>query len=83
MNKLREYLNSLPVDEQHKFARRVGTSVGYMRKAISTNQRLGVGLLVEIERATDGAVRCEDLRPDVDWSVIRGTATQDNAGVAA
>lgn len=25
-----------------------------------------------IERATGGAVRCEDLRPDVDWGVLRG-----------
>lgn len=25
-----------------------------------------------IERATCGAVRCEDLRPDVDWGVLRG-----------
>jgi len=26
-----------------------------------------------IERATQGAVRCEDLRPDVDWAYLRGT----------
>jgi DNA-binding transcriptional regulator YdaS (Cro superfamily) len=26
-----------------------------------------------IERATDGLVRCEDLRPDVDWAYLRGT----------
>lgn len=26
-----------------------------------------------IERATDGAVRCEELRPDVDWAVLRCT----------
>lgn len=26
-----------------------------------------------IERATEGAVRCEDLRPDVDWPYLRGT----------
>jgi DNA-binding transcriptional regulator YdaS (Cro superfamily) len=32
-----------------------------------------------IERATDGVVRCEDLRPDVDWGVLRG----DPAEVAA
>lgn len=32
-----------------------------------------------IERATGGAVRCEDLRPDVDWGVLRG----DPAEVAA
>lgn len=25
-----------------------------------------------IERATGGAVRCEELRPDVDWGVLRG-----------
>jgi DNA-binding transcriptional regulator YdaS (Cro superfamily) len=25
-----------------------------------------------IEKATDGAVRCEELRPDVDWNVLRG-----------
>ena len=25
----------------------------------------------DIERATDGAVRCEELRPDVAWNVLR------------
>ena len=25
-----------------------------------------------IERATNGAVTCEELRPDVDWAVLRG-----------
>ena len=24
-----------------------------------------------IERATNGAVRCEDLHPDIDWAVLR------------
>lgn len=24
-----------------------------------------------IEKATNGAVRCEDLRPDVDWAYLR------------
>lgn len=27
-----------------------------------------------IEAATDGLVRCEELRPDVNWAVLRGTA---------
>ena len=26
---------------------------------------------IQIEGATAGAVRCEDLRPDIDWSVLR------------
>lgn len=31
-----------------------------------------------IERATFGAVRCEDLRPDVDWTYLRGTTPATN-----
>lgn len=28
----------------------------------------------EIEKATGGAVTCEELRPDIDWAYLRGTA---------
>ena len=27
----------------------------------------------QIEQATGGLVRCEDLRPDVQWSILRNT----------
>ena len=46
---------------------------------------LGAALLQMLERlktpeaATNGLVRCEDLRPDVQWSVLRGTAPQEVA----
>ena len=33
-------------------------------------------MLPAIERATNGAVRCEDLRPDVDWGVLRSTSAK-------
>lgn len=33
-----------------------------------------------IEAATNGLVRCEDLRPDVAWGVLRNS-TQEKAGV--
>jgi DNA-binding transcriptional regulator YdaS (Cro superfamily) len=29
-----------------------------------------------IERATEGAVRCEELRPDVEWAVLRAGAAR-------
>lgn len=32
-----------------------------------------------IERATNGAVRCEDLRPDVDWAYLRNSTGKDAA----
>lgn len=30
-------------------------------------------LCPRVERATSRAITCEDLRPDVDWSYLRGT----------
>lgn len=36
-----------------------------------------------IERATGGAVRCEDLRPDVAWGVLRERATPQSTQAAA
>lgn len=32
-----------------------------------------------LERVTNGAVRCEDLRPDVDWAFLRGNAAIEKA----
>lgn len=32
-----------------------------------------------IESLTNGAVRCEDMRPDVDWGFIRATAKRTPA----
>lgn len=74
MEKLREYLNNLSTEEQSAFVRRCNTSVSYLRKAISAKQHLGPNLAIAIERETDGAVSCEDLRPDVDWQFLRNTA---------
>jgi len=33
----------------------------------------------QIESATGGLVRCEDLRPDVQWSVLRNTRQPEKA----
>ena len=36
----------------------------------------------QIEAATKGMVRCEDLRPDVAWGVLRGNTAQAPASIA-
>ena len=74
MEKLRLYLNELSTDEQSAFAARCGTSVGYLRKAISVGQQLSEKIVIAIERESEGEIRCEDLRPDVDWQFLRNTA---------
>ena len=67
MRKLLAYLNNLPSHEQSSFAERCGTSVGYIRKAISTGQKLGEGLVTSIEKESRGEVLCDGLREDVSW----------------
>jgi len=73
METLRSYINSLKPEEQVAFADRAGTSIGFLRKAICVKQKLGEGICIRIEAATKGAVRAEDLRPDVPWHVIRNS----------
>lgn len=41
---------------------------------ISGVRPVPVGRCPQIERATSGVVCCEDLRPDVDWAVLRGSS---------
>lgn len=75
MEHLLTYLNKRSRAEQEEFARRCGTSVGYLRKAASIGQQLGEGLCINIDRESSGEVPCEALRPDVDWGYLRGRAS--------
>lgn len=79
MDKLRLLLNDMTTAEQREFAGRCGTSVGYLRKAISSGQKIAEATCINIERESRGAVRVEDLRDDVDWAVIRNTPSQSAA----
>ncbi|OCG12730.1 YdaS family helix-turn-helix protein [Gilliamella apicola] len=72
MEKLRLFLRTMKPDEQQIFALNCGTTINYLRKKISDrSSNLGVKICIEIENQSCGEVRCEDLRPDVNWSVIR------------
>ena len=73
MDKLRIHLNSLAVIDQAAFAVRCGTTIGYLRKAISMGTEMKAKLCLAIERQSAGAVRCEDLIPGADWAVVRET----------
>lgn len=74
MDKLLAYLNGLGKAARIAFCAACGTTERYLRKAISAKQQLGAHLCINIDRESRGAVRCEDLRPDVDWAYLRGTA---------
>jgi DNA-binding transcriptional regulator YdaS (Cro superfamily) len=79
VEELRTFLNSITRAEQDDFADRCDTSLGYLRKAISTRERMRESLVINLERESKGAVRCEPLRPDVDWAYLRGTSNSPGA----
>lgn len=76
-NKLRAYLNAMSTPDQEAFAERCGTTIGYLRKALSIGQALGEGLCMRIESASERAITCEDLRPDIahQFQFLRDCAT--------
>lgn len=78
MKPVLDYLSQIPAAEREAFARRCGTTLNYLRKAASVGQRLGESLCIAIERESARAVRCEQIRPDVDWAYLRGTTPASN-----
>lgn len=73
MKDLIDFLNELPPSDREAFAIRCGTTERYMRKAASVGQRLRESVCINVERESGGRVRCEALRPDVDWAYLRAT----------
>jgi DNA-binding transcriptional regulator YdaS (Cro superfamily) len=69
--KLLDYLNDLPVAAQRLFAKRCGTSIGYLRQIGYGHRKCPAELAINIERESSRAVVCEELRPTADWLYIR------------
>lgn len=53
------------------FIGRCGTSWNLLRQVARGQKRPSVTMCIAIERGTRGAVRCESLRPDVDWAYLK------------
>lgn len=58
-------------------ARCIGVAGPTVHQWMNGSRRVPAERCPQIERLTGGAVRCEDLRPDVEWGVVR-----DNRGAA-
>jgi DNA-binding transcriptional regulator YdaS (Cro superfamily) len=75
MDKLIAYIKSeySSPEDRERFCEKCGTTWGYLKKARSIKQNLRESVCINFERESAGAVRCEELRPDVDWAYLRGT----------
>lgn len=79
--------------ELHSYLKRRGSCVELakhlgVRSVMLSQWRYGIKQVpaercIEIERATSGAVRCEELRPDIDWGYLRASASIEPSKEAA
>ena len=74
---LTEYL-SRP-GEVVKLAREIAVAPAVVSQWKNGTRNVPADRCPAVERATDGAVRCEEMRPDVDWAYLRGTVAVDTA----
>lgn len=60
------------VGSQAELARMVGVMPAAVFQWVRKTRPIPAERCPAIEQATNGLIRCEDLRPDVKWSVLRG-----------
>lgn len=65
MDTLRTYLATMAPAQQAEYAERAGTTIGYLRKALSKRQRFDGALARRLDEESGGAVSRYELRPDV------------------
>lgn len=87
MNAIERACVAAPGDETstgpQRLAAALGVTPGLVSQWSSGRTRVSAERCIEIERITSGAVRCEDLRPDIDWAVVRGVACQPPAPISS
>lgn len=71
---LKAYLAELSKDAREVFAERCNSTAGHIRNVSYGYRLCAESLAIAIERESGGKVRCETLRPDVDWQFLRNTA---------
>ena len=82
-SKQREALNK--AIESHGGISMLARTLGLKGHAVMNHwrfNRVPADYCPAIEAATNGLVRCEDLRPDVAWGVLRGNAATTPASTA-
>lgn len=71
---LKDFFLALSDTEREAFAVRVGTTVGHIKQVMYGNRACNAALAIEIDRESAGAVKCDDLCPDVDFDYLRKQA---------
>lgn len=71
IKQLKDYLLSMPKSERHNFAQKCGTTLGQLIHIYYGNRKCNPALAIEIDKHSNGAVKCDVLSPNTDFDYIR------------
>lgn len=70
---LQEYLKSSERGEAIRLAKTIGVAQPIVSFWVSGKRQVPAERCPDIEKFTEGKVTCEELRPDVNWAVLRNS----------
>lgn len=73
---LKTYLAGLTGEQREKLANACETTTGHLKNVSYGYRPCAEKLAIALERESERAVTCEEIRPDVDWKYLRGTAAE-------
>lgn len=74
MQKLIEFLEKQPPGYKAQLAAAIRRPPSYFSRQLSGDRAFTESDCIGIEKHTQGAVRCEDILPAVDWAFLRQSA---------
>lgn len=79
--RLRAFLRAMPTQaDQERFAAKCGTTLNYIRKAMSKGSKMDVSLVERIVAESGFCVPPDELRPDVKWETFADASVIDVMG---
>lgn len=71
MDKLIAFLEKQPIGYKASLSKAMGRHPSYFSRQLAGDRAFTAADCIAIEKFTQGAVRCEDVLPDVDWAYLR------------
>jgi DNA-binding transcriptional regulator YdaS (Cro superfamily) len=63
--KFKTYFTNLSADGKKELAKSLGTSAPYLSQVAHGHRNAGAGILLRIEKATNGRIKPHDMRDDI------------------
>lgn len=71
---LLDHIKPLDKTALERLAQQCGTTPGQLKQVAYGNRRASASLAIALDRETEGVIRCEETRPDIDWAYLRNSA---------